>query len=156
MTWELQYGVNDQTIPLGIALDSTDGNTPVTDLTINASDILICKNGAALVAKNSGGATHDTGGIYLCTLDSVDCNTYGPIKIFCHVDGALVLAFEGAVVNPTYWSKKYSGTTYNDIAATAIVSDGAITTSGGIADVNIRKVNSVTVNGDGSATPMGV
>jgi hypothetical protein len=39
-------------------------------------------------------------------------------------------------------------------AATDIVSGGAITTSGGIASADTKKINGVTIIGDGSATPM--
>lgn len=39
----------------------------------------------------------------------------------------------------------------NDIAATAIVTGGAITTSGGVANVDIKKVNAVTIIGAGTA-----
>ncbi len=44
----------------------------------------------------------------------------------------------------------------NDIAATDIVTGGAITTSGGDASTDINKINGVTVVGDGSATPFNV
>lgn len=40
-------------------------------------------------------------------------------------------------------------------AATDIVSGGAITTSGGNANSNVKKVNGTTVNGDGAGTPWG-
>ena len=44
----------------------------------------------------------------------------------------------------------------NDVAATDIVSGGAITTSGGIASADTKKINGVTITGDGSATPFNV
>lgn len=44
----------------------------------------------------------------------------------------------------------------NDIAATAIVTGGAITTSAGNANINLVKINSVTINGDGAGTPFDV
>ena len=44
----------------------------------------------------------------------------------------------------------------NDIAATDIVTAGAITTSSGNASVNIVKINGVTIIGDGSGTPFDV
>lgn len=47
-------------------------------------------------------------------------------------------------------------TGFNDIAATDIVTSGAITTSAGVADVNIAKINGVTIVGDGSGTPFDV
>lgn len=47
-------------------------------------------------------------------------------------------------------------TGFNDIPATDIVSGGAITTSAGFANVNISKINGVTITGDGSGTPFDV
>ena len=44
----------------------------------------------------------------------------------------------------------------NDIAATAIVTGGAITTVSGDASVDINKINGVTIVGDGSGTPFDV
>lgn len=41
----------------------------------------------------------------------------------------------------------------NNVAATDIVSGGAITTSGGIASADTKKINGATVVGDGNATP---
>ncbi len=38
----------------------------------------------------------------------------------------------------------------NDIAATSVVSGGAITTSGGVASADVKKVNAVTVDGTGT------
>ena len=42
-------------------------------------------------------------------------------------------------------------TGFNDIAATAIVSAGAITTSSGLASVDVKKINAVTVLGAGTS-----
>ena len=44
----------------------------------------------------------------------------------------------------------------NNIAATDIVSGGAITTSGGVASADVKKINAVTIVGDGSGTPFNV
>ena len=44
----------------------------------------------------------------------------------------------------------------NDVAATEIVTAGAITTLSGNANINITKINGKTVIGDGSVTPFDV
>lgn len=49
-----------------------------------------------------------------------------------------------------------NGAAPNNVAATDIVSSGAITTSGGIASADVKKINNVTITGDGSATPFNV
>ena len=52
----------------------------ITDLTINASNIFISKNGATLVKLNSTGVAlvHDKDGYYDLNLDVTDLNTLGP------------------------------------------------------------------------------
>ncbi len=52
----------------------------VTDLTLNASNIFISKNGATLVKLNSTGVAlvHDKDGYYDLNLDVTDLNTLGP------------------------------------------------------------------------------
>jgi hypothetical protein len=90
MTIILRQATAGQEVPLGPFLDSTDGDSEEAGLTINAADILIWKTGATtLPAKNSGGATHISDGIYYATLDASDTNTVGSMKIFVHVAGAL-------------------------------------------------------------------
>jgi hypothetical protein len=65
MTWPLRQSTASQEIPLGPFVDSTDGNTAETGLTIANTDIKLQKAGAtAQVNKNSGGATHIATGDY--------------------------------------------------------------------------------------------
>ncbi len=139
----LKHSTASQVIPLGFYLDSTDGDTAETGLTIANTDLQVWKTGAtSLVAKNSGGATHMSIGVYQATLDATDTNTLGPIKIYSHVAGALVVVFEGVVVPViTYDALVTNG--LNDIAATDVVSAGAITTLSG-AIVNVDLVDTLT------------
>lgn len=77
----LRQSTASQEIPLGPFLDSTDLSAE-TGLTIANTDILIWKNGATtLVAKNSGGATHISNGIYYAVLDATDTNTAGSLEV---------------------------------------------------------------------------
>lgn len=95
MAIALKQSTASQEIPLGYFLDSTDGDTAETGLTIANTDIKLWKNGATTLAnKNSGGATHIAGGIYYTTLDATDTNTVGPMIIFVHVSGALAVRVE--------------------------------------------------------------
>ena len=66
---ELRQSTAGQEVPLGYFVDSTDGDTEETGLTISNTDIKIWKWGATTLAnKNSGGATHISNGIYYATL----------------------------------------------------------------------------------------
>ena len=86
----LRQSTASQEIPLGRFLDSTDGDTEETGLTIANTDIKLWKMGTTTWAsKNSGGGTHDANGLYHATLDATDTNTLGGLRIDIHVAGAL-------------------------------------------------------------------
>lgn len=100
MTIYLRQSTASQEVPLGYFVDSTDGNTEETALSIANTDIKIWKTGATtLASKNSGGATHISNGIYYCVLDATDTNTIGPLVIFVHVSGALAIKAECVVLD---------------------------------------------------------
>ena len=95
----LKQSTASQEVPLGYFLDSTDGNTEETGLTINNADIKLWKCGATTLAnKNSGGATHISNGIYYAVLDATDTDTLGSLVIFVHVSGVLTVRLECCVL----------------------------------------------------------
>lgn len=95
----LRYSTASQEICLGRMLDSTDGNTQETGLTINNTDIKLFKHGAtSLTDKNSGGATHMANGLYYAVLDDTDTNTLGNLEVHVHVSGALTIKREFVVL----------------------------------------------------------
>ena len=130
----LEQSTAGQVISLGQFLDSTDGDTEENGLTINAADIKLHKNGeAVLVNKNSGGATSVGNGVYVATLDATDTNKLGRLEIYVHVAGALsVKAVFQVLPSASYNALIVDG--LNDIAATDIVTNGAIATTGGAVD----------------------
>lgn len=143
MTILLKQSTASQEVPLGYFLDSTDGNTEETALTIANTDIKLWKNGATTLAnKNSGGATHISNGVYYCTLDATDTNTLGPLVIFVHVSGALATRLECLVLTANVFDSLVSGTDYLDtfIAAGGIIS-GAIASAelNNIADAFLKR-----------------
>lgn len=78
------------TIKLGPFVDSTDGNTAETGLTLSQADIRLSKNGGNIAQKNeSSSCTHDELGVYDCALDATDTNTLGRLQVFVHESGAL-------------------------------------------------------------------
>ena len=109
MTIPLKYATASQEIPLGFFLDSEDGNTEETGLTISNTDIWLWKAGATSMAnKNSGGATHMQNGLYYCTLDATDTDTYGPLVIFIHESGALPVRVECVVMEADAYDALYA------------------------------------------------
>lgn len=106
----LKQSTASQEIPLGYFLDSTDGDTEETALTIANTDIKIWKTGATTLAnKNSGGATHISNGIYYCTLDATDTNTLGPMVVFVHESGALATKVECLVLPANVYDSLVGG-----------------------------------------------
>lgn len=100
MAIPLKQSTASQEIPLGHFVDSTDGNTEETGLTIANTDIKLWKTGATTLAnKNSGGATHISNGIYYAVLDATDTDTLGPLVVFVHVSGALAVRVECCVLS---------------------------------------------------------
>lgn len=86
----LRQSTASQEGKLGPFLDSTDGNTQETGLTIANTDIKLTKGGSTTeVNKNSGGATHVAGGRYSVIYDATDTNTLGILEVDCHPTGAL-------------------------------------------------------------------
>lgn len=107
----LKQSTASQEVPLGYFLDSTDGNTEETGLTIANTDIKIWKTGAtSLASKNSGGATHISNGVYYAVLDATDTDTVGPLVIFAHVAGALAVRLECCVLSSNIYDWMF-GTT---------------------------------------------
>ena len=90
MSIPLRQSTASQEVILGYFLDDTDGKTAETGLTIANTDIKIWVHGATTLAnKNSGGASHISGGLYYATFDDTDTATLGGLVIFIHVSGAL-------------------------------------------------------------------
>ena len=85
----LRQSTNSQDVIIGPFLDDTDGKTAETGLSIGVSDIRLGKDGGNIVAKNSGGATHDELGFYQITLNATDTSAVGELLIAVHKSGAL-------------------------------------------------------------------
>ena len=128
---DLRQSTASQEITLGQFLDSTDGDTEENGLTIANTDIKIRKGGGTtLINKTSGGATVISNGVYSAVLDATDTDTVGQLEIYVHVAGALSVKSTYNVLTASAYDAKYTGT-FENLAATDIVSAGAITTSGG-------------------------
>lgn len=117
MTFFLKQSTASQEVPLGYALDSTDGNTEKTGLTIANTDIKVWKSGATtLASKNSGGATHIANGIYYVVLDATDSDTLGMLVLFVHVAGALTMKVECCVLAANIYDSLVGGGDLIDIS----------------------------------------
>ncbi len=143
MPYFLRYNTDSQEVPLGYFVDSSDGNTEETGLSIANTAIKLHKAGATSLAnKNSGGATHMANGIYYVVLDATDTNTKGPMVIFVHVSGALAVRLECFVLDPVVYDSMIG----SDLLQADVqqISGSAVSTSTAQLGVN-------TVNIGGSA-----
>jgi hypothetical protein len=78
------------TIVLGPFLDSADGVTPETGLTISQADVRLSKNGGSFAQKNdTGSCTHMENGNYSCALNTTDTGTVGVLRVHVNESGAL-------------------------------------------------------------------
>jgi hypothetical protein len=94
---------------IGPFVDSTDGDTEETGLTLSQGDIKLSKNGQALAQKNDDtAASHDANGYYNCELDATDTNTEGNLVLIVHESGALSVRHEYNVLSEAAWDSKYS------------------------------------------------
>jgi hypothetical protein len=99
------------TIKLGPFLDSTDGVTAKTALTLAQADILLSKNFGAIAQKNdSTSATHDSGGWYGVPLNTTDTATVGALQIYVNKSSALPVWDHYTVVPSHVYNGLVAGT----------------------------------------------
>ena len=97
------------TVQIGPFLDSTNGSTPETALTLAPADVLLAKNGAALAAKSSATTSaHDDDGWYACLLDTTDTGTLGRLNLSVQEAGALPVWHNYAVVTANVYDSLFS------------------------------------------------
>lgn len=139
----LKQSTASQEIPIGYFLDSTDGDTEETALSITAADIKLWKTGAtSLVNKNSGDASHMSNGIYYATLDATDTNTLGPLIIFVHESGALANKIECLVLPANVYDSLVAGTDTLDANVTQWLGTAAATpTTAGVPEVDVTYIS---------------
>jgi hypothetical protein len=167
MALPLKQSTASQEVPLGPFVDSTDGSTAETGLTIANTDIKIWVNGATSLAnKNSGGGTHMAQGVYSAVLDATDTATLGPLVIFVQVAGALPVRLECVVLNAVNYDSAIAGTDFlqvdavqfagqtitagagvtmpSAVASTTNITAGTITTATNVTTVNGLAANVIT------------
>lgn len=150
----LRQSTASQEVLLGPFLDSTDGNTAETALTIANTDIKLWVEGATTEAnKNSGGATHIASGRYYAVLDATDTGTLGKLEVNVHVTGALAVRREFMVVPAVVYDAIVLGTDNLDVnVAQWLGTAPATPTTAGIPEVDVTHVSGTaqTANDNGA------
>lgn len=116
------------TVPVGPFVDSTDGDSAETGLTISQADVRLKKNGGNAAQKNeSSSLTHDEEGVYDCDLDATDTNTLGILTLFVHESGALHVRHDFMVMPANVWDSFFASdllqvdlTSLNDLSAAEV------------------------------------
>lgn len=120
----LRHATGSQTRKLPPFVDSTDGDSEETGLTIANTDILIGKPGTTtLVSKNSGGATHISNGIYYTTFDAVDTDTAGNGELYIHKAGSRAVYATLLILPKTIYDSMFLGLGSGAISWTYTVTD---------------------------------
>ncbi|CAE7345100.1 unnamed protein product, partial [Symbiodinium pilosum] len=97
------------TVKLGPFVDSTNGVTAETSLTISQADVRLSKAGGDYAQKNeSSAATHDELGEYDVDLDTTDTATLGPLRVMVQESGALPVWRDFVVMPANVYDSLYS------------------------------------------------
>jgi hypothetical protein len=119
------------TVVIGAFVDSTDGASAETALTLSQADIRLSKNAAAFAQKSeSSSATHMENGWYSCALDTTDTGTVGRLTLAVNESGALPVWHQFMVLPANVYDSLVAGSDF--------------------LQVDIQEVNSVTVTGTGA------
>lgn len=105
-------------IALGPFVDSTDGFTAETALTLSQADIRLKKNAGAWAQVNDAtSATHEENGWYEKELDATDTNTLGILIVAVNESGALPVWREFMVVPANVYDSLVSAVDWLDVCA---------------------------------------
>lgn len=131
-------------VPIGPFLDSVDGNTVESGLTITQPDIRLKKNGGAWAQKNAAQTlSHEENGNYEVTLDATDTNTLGLLRLHVHESGALPVWEDFTVIPANVYDSLIGGSDTLDVQVTGMganvitssaINADAITATGFAAD----------------------
>lgn len=152
------------TIKLGPFVDSGDGVTAETGLTLQKADVRLSKNGGNMAAaaadqgESDAGAAHDELGYYDISLGTGDTDTLGRLKVMVSESGALPVWAEYEVLPANVFDSIVAGTdkldanaaelggtpqTGRDIGASVLLSSG---TGTGQISLSSGAVTAGTVN----------
>lgn len=111
------------TVVLGPFVDSTDGVTAETALTISQADVRLSKNAGTFAQKNeTSAATHMENGYYSVPLNTTDTNTLGVLRIAVNETGALPVWLELMVLPANVYDSLVLGTDNLDIEIATVAS----------------------------------
>lgn len=142
------------TVPVGPFVDSTDGVTAETALTISQADIRLSKNGGAFAqTNNAAGATHMEAGWYGVPLNTTDTGTLGELVVAVNESGAAPAWRTFMVVPANVWDSYFGADklqVHADEITAGLITAAAIAT--GAIDADAVAADAVTEIQSGLAT----
>ncbi len=118
------------TITLGPFVDSTDGATAETGLTLSQADVRLSKNGGAFAQKNDANScTHQENGHYTCPLSTTDTNTLGHLRVAVAEAGALPVWRDFAVLPANVYDSLVLGGDKLDVDAAQVTANAITATA---------------------------
>jgi hypothetical protein len=133
------------TVKVGPFVDSTDGVTAETGLTISQADIRLSKNGGNIAqSNNAAGATHDELGYYDVPLDTTDTNTLGALKVLISESGALPVWQDFMVVPANVYDSLVGGSDNLQVDAVQIEGSDATDQINAAADTALADYDAPT------------
>ena len=138
---------------LGPFVDSGDGNTAETGLTISQADIQLSKNGGAFAQTSDGSptTTHDADGWYPIPLTTTDTGTLGSLVVQITESGALPVWREYMVVPANVYDSLVAGSDSLDVNAEEI--NASSTAAGALRDW-LEKGTRLTSDNGGTTTTL--
>lgn len=120
-------------VPIGPFVDSTDGVTAETSLTITQPDIRLKKNSGAWAQKNAAQTlSHEENGYYEVTLDATDTNTLGLLRLAVNESGAMPIWEDFMVLSANVYDSLIGGSDTLDVQVTGmganVITSAAINT----------------------------
>jgi len=135
------------TLKIGPFVDSTDGNTAETALTISQADVRLSKNGADIAQKTEAtSCTHDELGMYDCPVDATDTGTLGRLDLVVAETGALVVRHTYMVVPANVWDSLFGADALQVDVAQWLGTAAATPTVAGVPEVDLTHVAGATTN----------
>jgi len=135
------------TFRIGPFVDSTDGVTAETGLTIAQADMQISKAGGAFAQTSaSPTTTHDVDGWYQCPLTSTDTNTVGSLTVQIVMAGALPVWKEFVVMPANVYDSLVGGTDLLDVNTAQWLGTACATpTVAGVPEIDVTHWNGTAV-----------
>src|SRR3989304_1098891 len=129
------------TLKIGPFVDSTDGNTAETALTIAQADVRLSKNGGNIAQKTEAtSCTHDELGMYDCPVDATDTGPLGGLDLVVAEPGALVVRHTYMVVPANVWDSLFGADALQVDVAQWLGTAVATPTTVGVPEVDVTHV----------------